>query len=118
MVSLFECSVFHSDSLKHKVTVGKDTLNIKKAVCCSEVGQIDGTATPNCKQEHYPNDFNHRRSFVPNNTSFVGLTGIWISFVSVVRLLTLAFSLTLFKFSGAHTRNLTGFNQMCLWWGL
>lgn len=30
--------------LKHKVTVGKDTLNIKKAVCCSEVGPVGGMA--------------------------------------------------------------------------
>lgn len=37
-----------SDSLKHKVTVGKDTLNLKKAVCCSEVGQIDKMAK--CKR--------------------------------------------------------------------
>lgn len=43
MVSLFERSVFHSDSLKQKVTVGKDTLNIKRAVCCSEVGDIEKT---------------------------------------------------------------------------
>lgn len=76
MDSLFECSVFHSDSLKHKVTVGMDTLNLKQAVCCSEVGQIDGME--NCKQKHHPNELNHHRSFVPNNTSFVGLTGIWI----------------------------------------
>lgn len=32
--------------------------------------------------------------------SFVGLTGIWISLFSVVQLLTLALSLTLFQFSG------------------
>lgn len=44
-VGLFECSVFHSDSLKHKVTVEKDTLNIKKAVFCSEVGQSMGWQT-------------------------------------------------------------------------
>lgn len=43
MVSLFERSVFRSDSLKQKVTVGKDTLNIKRAVCCSEVGDIEKT---------------------------------------------------------------------------
>lgn len=45
MAGLFECSVFRSDSLKHKVTVEKDTLNIKKAVCCSEVGQSMGWQT-------------------------------------------------------------------------
>lgn len=67
--------------------MGKDTLNIKKAVCCSEVGQIDGMA--NCKQDHHPDKLNRRQSFVPNNTSFVGLTGIWISFFCVVWLLTL-----------------------------
>jgi len=49
---LFECSVLVL-TLKHKVTVGKDTLNIKQAVCCSEVGPISGMA--NCKQEHRPN---------------------------------------------------------------
>lgn len=43
LVSLFERSVFRSDSLKQKVTVGKDTLNIKRAVCCSEVGDIEKT---------------------------------------------------------------------------
>lgn len=41
VASLFEYSVFRSDSLKHKVTVGMDTLSIKQAVCCSEVGHID-----------------------------------------------------------------------------
>lgn len=41
--------------LKRKVTVGKDTQNIKRAVCCSEVGPIDETAR--CKQGHHPNDF-------------------------------------------------------------
>lgn len=65
--------------LKHKVTVGKDTLNIKQAVCCSEVGQVDGKPEINSIIV---------RAFVPNNTSSVGLTGIWISFVCVVRLLT------------------------------
>lgn len=69
--------------LKHKVTVGKDTLNIKQAVCCSEVGQVDGMA--NRKPEINSIIV---RAFVPNNTSSVGLTGIWISFVCVVRLLT------------------------------
>lgn len=49
-----ECSVFHFDSLKHKATVGKDTLNIKKAACCSEVGQVDGMA--NCKQDRYSDE--------------------------------------------------------------
>ena len=48
----------------------------------------------NCKQEHHPNELNHRRRFVANNTPFVVLTGIWISFVSVVQLLTHAPSLT------------------------
>ena len=33
-----ECCLFHFHSLKHKVTVEKDTLNI--TVCCSEVGQM------------------------------------------------------------------------------
>lgn len=75
--------------------MGKD-ISIKKAVCCSEVGQIGGMAKTVSK-DHHPNELNHRRSFVPNNTSFVGLTGIWISFVSVVRLLTLALSLTPFQ---------------------
>lgn len=37
MVSVF-LNVLVSDSLQHKVTVGKDMLNIKQAVCCSEVG--------------------------------------------------------------------------------
>lgn len=60
----------------------KDTVDIKKAVCCSEVGQIDGMA--NCKQEYPPNELSHRQSFVSSNTSSVGLTGIWISFVCVV----------------------------------
>lgn len=41
--------------LKHKVTVGKDTQNIKKAVCCSEVGQIAEAA--NCKPGHHANEF-------------------------------------------------------------
>lgn len=61
----FESSVFHSDSLKHKVTVGKvgkDTLNINQAVCCSEVGQIDPVT--DCNQD-YPNELNHRQSSVP-----------------------------------------------------
>lgn len=65
--------------LKNKVTVGKDTQNIKRAVCCSEVGPIDETAR--CKQGHHPNDFVTSEAFVPSNASFVGLTGIWISFV-------------------------------------
>lgn len=39
--------------LKHKVTVGKDTQKLKRAVCCSEVGPIDETAQ--CKQGHHPN---------------------------------------------------------------
>lgn len=39
--------------LKNKVTVGKDTQNIKRAVCCSEVGPIDEMA--HCKQGHHPN---------------------------------------------------------------
>lgn len=68
----------------------------------------------NCKQEHHPNELNHRRSFVPSNTSFVGLTGIWISFVSVVQLLTLALSLMLLPFSGDQAKILTAFDQMCL----
>lgn len=38
--------------LKRKVTVGKDTQNIKRAVCCSEVGPIHETAR--CKREHHP----------------------------------------------------------------
>lgn len=37
--------------LKRKV--GKDTQNIKRAVCCSEVGPIDETAR--CMQGHHPN---------------------------------------------------------------
>lgn len=113
MVSLVECSVFRSDSLIHKVTVGKDTLSIKKAVCCSEVGQIDGLA--NCKREHHPNEFSHRQSFVQNNTSFVGLTGIRISFVSVVQLFTTCSHFNTFPaqwWSGP--KSLTAFNQMCL----
>lgn len=98
MVSLFECSVFHSDSLKHKATVGKDTLNIKQAVCCSEVGQVDVIA--NSKQDRHLDELSHRRSFVPNNVSFVGLTGIWISFVCVVQLLTLANNFPIQNLSG------------------
>lgn len=93
MASLFERSVFRSDSLKQKVTVGMDTLNIKKAVCCSEVGDVETTA--NCAQGNHPNEIVSVRAFVPNNTSFVGLTGISMSSFSVVQLLTIALSNTL-----------------------
>lgn len=93
LASLFERSVFRSDSLKQKVTVGKDTLNIKKAVCCSEVGDVETTA--NCAQGHHPNEMITVQAFVPNNTSSVGLTGISISLFSVVQLLTVALSNTL-----------------------
>lgn len=93
LASLFERSVFRSDSLKQKVTVGKDTLNIKKAVCCSEVGDVETMA--NCAQGHHPNEIITVQAFVPNNTSFVGLTGISISLFSVVQLLTVALSNTL-----------------------
>lgn len=58
-LSLFECSLFHSDSLKHKVTVEKDTVNIKQAVCCSEVGQIGESVNRSLTAS------NHRPSFVP-----------------------------------------------------
>lgn len=74
MASLFERSVFRSDSLKQKVTVGKDTLNIKQAVCCSEVGDVETTA--NCAQGRHPNEIVTVQASVPNNTSSVGLTGI------------------------------------------
>lgn len=93
LASLFERSVFRSDSLKQKVTVGKDTLNIKKAVCCSEVGDVETTA--NCAQGHRPDEIVTVQAFVPNNTSSVGLTGISMSSFSVVQLLTVALSNTL-----------------------
>lgn len=80
--------------LKHKVTVGKDTLNIKQAVCCSEVGQVDGMA----KRKPEINSI-IVRAFVPNNTSSVGLTGIWISFVCCPTFNTRPSLLTLSQFS-------------------
>lgn len=88
MVSLFECSVFRSDSLKQKETVGKDTLNIKRAVCCSEVGDIEKTV----RRGHHPNEIVTVKAFVPSNTSSVGLTGISISLFSVMQLLTVTLS--------------------------
>lgn len=80
MASLFERSVFRSDSLKQKVTVGTDTLNLKRAVCCSEVGDLETTEKKkrkNCAQGHHPNKSCRCPSFLspPNNTSSVGLTG-------------------------------------------
>lgn len=79
MASLFERSVFRSDSLKQKATVGKDTLNIKQAVCCSEVGDVE-TNGKLCTGVAIPNENCHCPSFLsPNNTSSVGLTGISMS---------------------------------------
>lgn len=89
MARLFESCVFRSDSLKQKATVEQmDTLNIKRAVCCSEVGDIETTA--NRAQGRHPNEIVTVRAFVPNNMSSVGLTGISVSSFSVVQLLTAA----------------------------
>lgn len=62
--------------LKRKV--GKDTQNIKRAVCCSEVGPIDETHAV-CRDITLMVFVTEALSRV--NASSVVLTGIWISFV-------------------------------------
>lgn len=84
-VNLFECSLFHS--LKHKVTVEKDTVNIKQAVCCSEVGQIDASVK---RRLYPPNGLKSSSELCANNASSVILTGLRFSCVCVVQRLMLA----------------------------
>lgn len=94
---VFFCCFFYS--LKHKVTLERDTLNVKRGVCCSEVGQTTGWKTNWCKQGHFYQRISTKPWFqlTDERRSNRGSGLIWLC---LVLLLTLSSSVKIYKIPG------------------